>query len=69
MTYFQFQTDPYAFTMVWSAAVLALILALIVLVERGLFAWGVMRRGRLERLATAVHTEGTVSPARPLRLI
>ena len=50
MTDFRFQTDPYAFTVVWSAAFLVLALALVVVVERGLFAWGVLRRRRLEGL-------------------
>ena len=36
--YFQFQTDPYTFTMAWSGAALV-VLALVVFMERALFAW------------------------------
>ena len=50
MTDLQFQADPYAFAMVWTATFLALLMAVVVLVERGLFAGSVLRKRRLEHL-------------------
>ena len=49
MTDFQVQTDPDAFTMVWRGAALVLVLALVLVMERALFARGGLGRQRLRR--------------------